>query len=56
MVQIKQIASMSTRLFVVFNSIFWPVCNVFHLQAGRKFTEVACNTQKGFRIHTEIIR
>ena len=55
-VQIKQFASMSTRLFVVFNSIFGQFANVFYLQAGRKLTEVACNTQKGFKIHTAIIR
>ena len=47
---------MSTRLFVVFNSIFGQFANVFYLQAGRKLTEVACNTQKGFKIHTAIIR
>jgi len=28
-VQMKKFASMSTRLFVVFNSIFWPVCKCF---------------------------
>ena len=56
LVQIKQFASMSTRSFVVFNSFFGQFANVFYLQAERKFTEVACNTQKGFRIRTEIIR
>ena len=55
-VQITQFASMSTRSFVIFNSSFGQFANVFYLQAGRKFTEVACNTQKGFRIHTKIIR